>query len=45
VLAMLVGWGRWLELRLPPDERQLPGRVWSVCLALVGVMLLLYRES
>ena len=45
VLAMLVGWGRWLELRLPPGERQLPGRVWSVCLALVGVMLLLYRES
>jgi putative copper resistance protein D len=45
VLAMLVGWGRWLELRLPPGERALPGKVWSVGLALVGVMLLLYRES
>jgi len=45
VLAMLVGWGRWLELRLPPSERALPGKVWSVGLALVGVMLLLYRES
>jgi len=45
VLAMLVGWGRWLELRLPPEERALPGKVWSVGLALVGVMLLLYRES
>jgi putative copper resistance protein D len=45
VLAMLVGWGRWLELRLPLEERRLPGRVWSVGLALVGVMLLLYRES
>jgi hypothetical protein len=44
VLAMLVGWGRWLELRLPPGERALPGQVWSVCLALVGVMLLLYHE-
>jgi putative copper resistance protein D len=45
VLAMLVGWGRWLELRLPPGESPLPGRVWSIGLALVGVMLLLYRES
>ena len=45
VIAMLVGWGRWLDLRLPPEERVLPGRVWSVGLALVGVMLLLYRES
>ena len=45
VIAMLVGWGRWLELRLPPGESPLPGRVWSIGLAMVGVMLLLYRES
>ena len=45
VVAMLVGWGRWLELRLPPGETKLPGRVWSVGLAVVGAMLLLYRES
>jgi copper resistance protein D len=45
VLAMLVGWGRWLELRLPPGESPLPGRVWSIGLALVGVMLIFYRES
>ena len=45
VIAMLVGWGRWLELRLPPGESALPGRVWSVGLAMVGVLLLLYRES
>jgi putative copper resistance protein D len=45
VIAMLVGWGRWLELRLPPEERALPGRIWSVGLAMVGVLLLLYRES
>jgi copper resistance protein D len=45
VIAMLVGWGRWLELRLPPGETALPGRVWSVGLAMVGVLLLLYRES
>jgi copper resistance protein D len=45
VLAMLVGWARWLELRLPPGETALPGKVWSVGLAMVGVLLLLYRES
>lgn len=45
VIAMLVGWGRWLELRLPPGESALPGRIWSVGLAMVGVLLLLYRES
>ncbi len=45
VIAMLVGWGRWLELRLPPGETALPGRIWSVGLALVGALLLLYRES
>jgi copper resistance protein D len=45
VIAMLVGWGRWLELRLPPGETALPGRVWSVGLAMVGVLLLFYRES
>ena len=45
VIAMLVGWGRWLELRLPPGDTKLPGRVWSVGLAMVGVLLLLYRES
>jgi copper resistance protein D len=45
LIAMLVGWGRWLELRLPPDETALPGRIWSIGLAMIGVMLLLYRES
>ncbi len=45
LFGMVVGWGRWLQLRqLPPDDR-LPGRMWSVALALVGVVLLLYRES
>ena len=45
VIAMLVGWGRWLELRLPPGETALPGRIWPAGLALIGVMLVLYRES
>ena len=45
LLGMVVGWGRWLALRLPPPEARLPGRLSPVALALVGVLLLLYRES
>ena len=45
LLGTLVGWGRWLELRLPPPENRLPGRLGAVALALVGVVLLIYRES
>ncbi len=45
VLAMVVGWGRWLELRLPEPANRRPGRLWAVGLALIGALLLLYRES
>ncbi len=45
LLGMAVGWGRWLELRLPACDRAIPARVWEWSLALVGVVLLLYRES
>jgi putative copper resistance protein D len=45
VLALAAAWGRWLELRLPPAEGRLPGRIWATSLTLVGVLLLLYRES
>jgi putative copper resistance protein D len=45
VLALAVGWGRWLELRLPASEVQFPGRLWAAAFAAIGVLLLLYRES
>ena len=45
VLAVLVGWTRWLELRLPPGEGRLPGRLWAAGLSMIGVLLILYRES
>jgi len=45
IVAMLVGWGRWLELRLPPGEGKIPGRIWALCLTLVGVLLIFYREA
>jgi putative copper resistance protein D len=45
VLAMVTGWSRWLELRLPPSASRLPGRIWPVAFTLIGVALILYRES
>lgn len=36
---------RWLELRLPDRGHGVPKRVWSIALALVGVLLLLYRAG
>jgi putative copper resistance protein D len=45
LLGIAVGWGRWLELRLPPPATRLPGRLWAWSFALVGVLLLIYRES
>jgi putative copper resistance protein D len=44
VLALLVGWARWLELRLEWPENRLPGRLWPVAFTMVGVLLILYRE-
>ena len=45
VLGVLVGWGRWLELRLAAPEDRLPGRLSAWAMAVIGVLLLLYRES
>jgi len=45
VLALAIGWARWLELRLPADQSRFPGRVWAAGMSLIGVLLLLYRES
>ena len=45
ILAMVTGWSRWLELRLPEPSSRLAGRVWPVAFTLIGVALILYRES
>ena len=45
VLGLVIGWARWLELRLAAPDDRLPAWLWSSSLALVGVVLLLYRES
>ena len=44
LLALITGWGRWLELRLPSAGRLL-GRIWPVAFTLIGLSLLLYREG
>jgi len=46
ILAVAVGWSRWLELRLPSENqtRHLLARLWPACIMLIGVVLLNYRE-
>ncbi|MBV9250336.1 MAG: CopD family protein [Acetobacteraceae bacterium] len=49
LIGIVAGWARWLELRLDPRTDALAyrisGWVWPVCLVLVGVILLSYREA
>jgi copper resistance protein D len=52
VLGAIAGWARWLELRLDDRAAALQSRprriaawVWPICLMLVGIVLLDYRES
>ncbi len=45
LLAVVAGWTRWLELRYPGPRRKWAAHVWPVCFALIGVVLLLYREG
>jgi putative copper resistance protein D len=46
LLGATAGWSRWLDLRLP-DKRnsRIAAYVWPVCIILVGIVLLDYRES
>jgi putative copper resistance protein D len=44
--AILAGWARWLQLRLPASRLgQAGGWMWPVCFLLIGGMLLSYREA
>jgi putative copper resistance protein D len=44
VFAVLAGWSRWLELRLPEENRTIPAWIWPMCFVLIGAGLLNYRE-
>ncbi|HUI83410.1 MAG TPA: CopD family protein [Candidatus Binatia bacterium] len=43
-VGVVAGWSRWLELRLPREDRSLPAWIWPVCFVLIGAGLLNYRE-
>jgi putative copper resistance protein D len=45
LLAVLIGVGRWLELRLAHPASRAAGVLWTVCLVAVGFVLLFYRET
>jgi len=45
LLGVAAGWARWLELRLDPPAGRIAAWVWPVCLVLVGLVLLNYREA
>jgi copper resistance protein D len=49
LLGATAGWSRWLQLRLSGrDDSEvagLMGWIWPLCLALVGLILLNYREA
>ncbi|HAM51867.1 MAG TPA: copper resistance protein CopD [Nitrospiraceae bacterium] len=44
-LAVGMGVGRWLELRLTRPANRLPGLLWIACMVLVSFVLLFYREA
>ena len=47
VFGLLAGWSRWLELRLPEENRNRKylAYVWPVCFIIVGLILMDYHES
>ena len=45
MFGILAGWGRWLELRGDAQVKRMAGWAWPVCLILVGLLLLDYREA
>jgi putative copper resistance protein D len=45
LLGITAACSRWLELRLPKSRMAaITGYLWPLCLALVGLILLNYRE-
>ena len=44
VVGVVAGWSRWLELRLPPEDRTIPSWIWPLCFVVIGAGLLNYRE-
>jgi putative copper resistance protein D len=45
LLAVTIGVGRWLELRLAGTQSRAAGVLWSLGLIAVACVLLVYREG
>lgn len=45
MFGIMAGWARWLELRAQGPVKRWAGWVWPICLMMVGLLLLDYRES
>lgn len=45
IAAVLAGWSRWLQVRLPEGEGDFASRIWPVCFVVIGAVLLNYREA
>jgi putative copper resistance protein D len=47
IFAVIAGWSRWLELRLPAPirTRRCLAWVWPVCFILIGLILMDYHEA
>ena len=45
LFGVAAGWARWLELRLDPPAGRIAAWVWPICLVMVGLVLLNYREA
>ena len=43
--AIVAGWSRWLELRLPGPVARISGWIWPGCFVLIGLLLFFYREA
>ena len=44
-IAVVAGWSRWAELRSTTSGRNACAWIWSTCFAMMGAILMLYRES
>jgi copper resistance protein D len=43
--GVIMAWGRWLEVRLPRADAWLPGWIWAGAMTIIGLILLVYRET
>lgn len=44
VVGVVAGWSRWLEIRLPTENRRIARWIWPICFVIIGAGLLNYRE-